>query len=153
MVDGRWTGINILVMVQTQEKQSTQKRFHSCAILSATYTTLTGLHSPCFFITPDFMKQSSSWEDNRFSASQEIPRIITAFTKERYPSVLWARSIQSTRPTHFLKIHFGIVLPFRPGSSLWSLSLRFPTKTLYAPLLTPTHATCPAHVILHELLC
>jgi hypothetical protein len=63
-------------MVQTQEKQSTQKRCHSSATLSATYVTRTGLHSPYFFITPNFMKQSSSWEANRFSASQEIPRIL-----------------------------------------------------------------------------
>jgi hypothetical protein len=44
----------------------------------------------------------------------------------------------SLRPTlHFFKIHFNIVLPSTPGFFKWSPSLRFPTKTLYAPLLSP----------------
>jgi hypothetical protein len=47
------------------------------------------------------MEQSPSWESNRFSASQEIPRIlwfITAFTRARHLSLSWASSIQSTTP-------------------------------------------------------
>jgi hypothetical protein len=45
------------------------------------------------------MKQSPSWEANRFSASQEIPRIyvtrmfITAFTSARPLPLSWASSI------------------------------------------------------------
>jgi len=47
------------------------------------------------------MEQSPSWEANRFSASQEIPRIygtrkfITADTDARHLSLSWASSIQS----------------------------------------------------------
>jgi hypothetical protein len=33
----------------------------------------------------------------------------------------------SPRPVfHFLKIHFNIILPFKPASSKWSPSFRFP---------------------------
>jgi len=34
----------------------------------------------------------------------------------------------SCTPPHFLKIHLGIILPFTPGSSKWSLSVRFPDQ-------------------------
>ena len=38
-------------------------------------------------------------------------RFITAFTRARHESLSKARSIQSTSPTHVLKIHFNIILP------------------------------------------
>jgi len=37
-------------------------------------------------------------------------------------------------PPHSLKIYFTVILPSIPKSSKWSLSFRFPTKTLCAPL-------------------
>ena len=53
--------------------------------------------------------------------------------------------------SHFLKIRLNIILPCTPGSSKFSLSVWFPTKTLYTPLL-PIHATHPANFILLDLI-
>ena len=49
-----------------------------------------------------------------------------------------------------LKIHLNINIPSTPGSYKWSLSPRFPY--LYAPLLPPMRATCPAPLILLDLI-
>ena len=105
------------------------------------------------------MEQSPAWEANKFSASQEIPPILwnqkvhyRVFTKACHLSLFWARSIQYMPPIPRLKIHLNIILPTMPGSSTWSLSLRFPHQTLYASLLFPIRAACPAHPILLDLV-
>jgi len=83
------------------------------------------------------VEQSPSWEANRFSANQEIPRIL--WNPKVHYRVHWARSIQSMPPSHFLKIHLNIILPSTPGSPKWSLSLRFPNQnTLCVSPLTHT---------------
>ena len=51
-------------------------------------------------------------------------------------------------PSHFLKIHFYIIFPSTPWSSKRFLPSGLPTKTLYASLLYPLLATCPASPII-----
>ena len=59
----------------------------------------------------------------------------------------------SPYPTpHFLKIHLIIILTSTPGSSKWPLSPRFPTETLYAPVISYIRATCTDRLILMDLI-
>ena len=91
-----------------------------------------------------------TWEANRFSASQEIPRILWNRTvhcsvrKCPTPVPILSQLDPVHAPTsHFLKIHLIIILLSMPGSSKWSLSLRLPHQnTVYASPL-PVRATCP----------
>ena len=59
---------------------------------------------------------------------------------------------QSSPCPHFLTIHLNIILPSIPEPSKWSLFLRFPTETLYAPLLSAISVTYHAHYILLDLI-
>ena len=95
------------------------------------------MHLTLFLIplsSSNSMKQRPSWQANRSTASQQIPcilwnqNVITAFTTARHLLLSWASSIQSMPPSHFLKIHFNIILPSTPGSSRWLLPSGFPTK-------------------------
>ena len=105
------------------------------------------------------MQKSPSWEANRFSARQEIPRILwnQMFHYRTHNSPPLAPILSQLNPvknptSHFLKIHLHIILPSTPGSPKWPLSPRFPTKTQHTFLLSPIHATCPAHLILLDLI-
>ena len=75
------------------------------------------------------MQQSASWETNRFSAIQEIPRILWNPKFHYRIQVLAIRQSQidpvHALTSHFLQTHFNIILPSATGSYKSSLSLRF----------------------------
>jgi hypothetical protein len=73
------------------------------------------------------MENSTSWEANRFAASQEIPRILLIpkvhYRIHKCPSpvpILSQLTSVHTLTSYFLKIHLNIILQWTPGSSHWS---------------------------------
>ena len=96
------------------------------------------------------MEQSPSWEADQFSASQEIPCILwnPKVNYRIYKSpppipILSQINLIHASPSNFLKIHLIL-------SSHLCLGLTSglpPPQILYASVLSPTYATCPAHLM------
>jgi hypothetical protein len=78
---------------------------------------------------------------------------INVFTGAHHLSLSWARSIQSMSPNptswrSILILSYHLCLGFPSGL----FPSGFPIKTLYTPLLSPMHTTCPTHHILLDLI-
>ena len=84
-------------------------------------------------------KQTGSQLVKKFPIFYRIRRFITASTSARHLSLPWTRPIQSMPLIQLPKIHLNIILPSTPGSSKYSLSLRFPHQnSVYTSALPQT---------------
>jgi hypothetical protein len=104
------------------------------------------------------MEQSPSCEANRFSASQEIPRILrnpkVHYCIHKSPSPV--PILNNIYPVHALYLTFRrFILISSIYSSIFqvvSFPSGFLTKALYAPLLSPIRATWFASLNLLDLI-
>jgi len=118
--------------------------------MSTEFSKISLDRQPCHLFSTNSsytMQQGPSWEATRFAASQEIPSILWSPKVHHHihkcppPVPILSQLDPVHTPTsHFPKIQLNIILPATPGSSQWSLSLRFPHQN-------PVYAS---HHILHR---
>jgi hypothetical protein len=89
----------------------------------------------------------------KFPAFYETRRFITELTSARHLFIFCGRSIQSM-PLHATTQRSILILfsHLRVGLPSGLFPSRFPTKTLYKPLRSRIRATCPAYLILLDLI-
>jgi len=102
----------------------------------------------------NFLELSPPWEANRPSANQEIPHVLCNpnvhyrihNSSQRLPILSLIIPVHNS-PSHFLKIYINIVLSSTPGSSKWSLSLRYlhQNPVCTSPVPHTCHMPRPSH--------
>ena len=100
------------------------------------------LQTPCSRVLPE-----------KLSVPQPVILWNPKVTSARHLSLSCARSIQSVPPyptswRYILILSSPVHLGIPSGLFPWGI----PTKTLHKPLLSPISATCPAHLILPDLI-
>ena len=115
------------------------------------------IHITGYLITYS-MEQSPPLEANIFSTSQEIPCVLWNQNVHYHihncplPVTILSQINPVHAPkTNVLKSHPNI-LPSMPGSSKWSVSLRFPHQKPQCTPLPPIRVTCPVHHILLDFI-
>jgi len=100
-----------------------------------------------------------SWEANRFTAIQEIPRILwkpkfhyRIHTRPPPVPILSHINLVDSFPSKLLKIHFSNIIPSKTRSSELTFPSGFPAKTLHAPLVSHIRVLCLAYIILLDFL-
>jgi hypothetical protein len=148
VVHVRGSNAPLLIMVINEDEKQTRSSRH---LLLVTY-----LLTPRSRVLPE--KLTGSQLVKKISAYYGTRNFNTAFHK--FPSPV--PNLSQINPVHsvtsnFLKFHLNIMLPSTPGSSKWSLSLRFPHQnhiytsplphTCYTP--RPSHSSrfdCPNYI-------
>jgi hypothetical protein len=84
---------------------------------------------------------------------QKIKWWMNEWTSATHLSLSWAKLIQSI-PSHPTSRRYILMLSSYLGLGLPSgvLSFSFPTRTLYTPLLYSILVTCPAHLIILDMI-
>jgi len=99
---------------------------------------------PLHFIPLSKSTVQSPWKPDSHSASEETPYLLwnqkVHYRVNNSPPL--AHILSQTNPVHkippyFPKIYSNIIIPSTPRSSKWSFPSGFPTKILYAFLVSP----------------
>ena len=86
---------------------------------------------------PYFMESEGSLPHSQVLATCPYPKPVRS---NPYPT------------SYFLKIHLNIILSSMPGSPKWPLSFRFPQQNPVYTASLPIRATCPAYLILLDIV-